>query len=601
MIRSHSEMAHILGLQDNPLMLVSKNTGWRPPLALNSLQSRYKDLKPNPDSNLNFGLVSADSSQTIAKAISNMSHGDYVGFASGWWTLDFSRFISGKGLRSGHAYSLHAVKEGEKTHFIYVNRGQRHYDMGGSKEDENADAVMVFSVDNNDAEGFARKMMDAAKSFNPRINMSKFLHQHQDKINPDLSKLLGKKDQKTGNCTVANSNIAWHFQLASDAMRQSAGDDSEHLKSFADAYAETKSIYKQMRVNDRVEAFKYLLNDKSSYLSNGAYFYNCMQALEKFAIKDQKKNANHIRSLVNSANKETLNNLINLLVSHDFAKNIEQYIDERIKTMQKSDPNISNEYIQLYREITTNNLYKAKDMVLSHALKKAPEETQKNSINNDISLLRHAAPNIQEFFLKQNFNQYALYASEEVKKIFPIYQPKDVANEVDLEKFYLNQSTNTSRERKTSTNRLLLNSAGLKEIDINNKLRSLYSYAAANEWENVDKAFEDLCLICCKRRFYLTGGAYSADTRSAHWLIDKLSADDETGKVLRSMLNINIGDIKGKVDGIIASKNTKLIAQSADYKNHYHEHMSTARPDTSKVTAEDNLTEEKTVVRNPRP
>ena len=117
----------------------------------------------------------------------------------------------------------------------------------------------------------------------------------------------------------------------------------------------------------------------------------------------------------------------------------------------------------------------------------------------------------------------------------------------------------------------------------------------------MDKAFEDLCLICCKRRFYLTGGAYSADTRSAHWLIDKLSADDETGKVLRSMLNINIGDIKGKVDGIIASKNTKLIAQSADYKNHYHEHMSTARPDTSKVTAEDNLTEEKTVVRNPRP
>gem|GEM_PF-5625675 len=599
MVRSHSEMAHVLGLEDNPLMLVSKNTGWKLSSALSSLQNRYKDLKSKPDSNLNFGLVSAQSSQNIVKAISKMSHGEYVGFASNWWSLGFSGLLNGKGLKSNHAYSLHAVKEGEKTHFIYVNRGERHYEKAGSKDEQTAAAVMVFSIDDNDVEGFTRKMLGAAKSFDPRTNMSKFLQQHRGKINPDLSKLLEKKDQKTENCTVANSNIAWHFQLASDAMRQSAQNTPDNLKSFAEAYVETKNLYKKMRVKDRVEAFKYLLNDKNSYLSNRAYFYNCMQALEKFAIKDKQKNANHIQSLVESADNKTLNSLMHLLLRNDFSKNIEHYIDERIKGMQKDIPNITNEQIQLYRKITRNNLYKAKDQVLVHALKKVPEETQKNIINNDISLLRHATPGIQTFFLKQDLNRYALYASVNVKKKFPAYQQKDVVNEEGIESKYLDQSANCSRERKTSANGMLVNSAGLKEMDINNKLRFLYSYAAATDEEHLGKAFEDLCLACCKRRFYLTGGAYSADTRSARWLIDRLSADDAIGKDLRSMLKINISDIKGKVEGIVARKNTELTDQSAHYKNRYHEHTSSARLDASRLTTEDDLTEEKDVIKIP--
>jgi hypothetical protein len=525
-------MAHVLGLQDNPLMLVSKNTGWSVSSALSSLQSRYKDLNPTSGSNLNFGLVSAQSSSNIGKTISRMSHGEYVGFASNWWRLDFSGLINGRSLASGHAYSLHAVKEGEKTHFIYVNRGQRHYDKSGVQEDKKSDSVMVFSVDNTDAEGFAREMMDAAKSFDSRTNISKFLHQHQDKINPELSKLLGKKNQKTGNCTIANSNIAWHFQLASEAMRQSARDGSDHQKSFADAYAETKSTYQKMRVKDRVEAFKYLLNDKNSYLSDAAYSYNCMQALEKFAVKDQIKNANHIQSLASSADDKTLKNLTNLLFSGDFDKKIEQYVDERIKKMQKDYPNIPDEFIKQYRAITTNNLSRAKDKV-SDALKKAPEE---------MSLLR---------------------------------------------------------EQKTSTNKLLLHSAGEKERVINDKLRSLYSYAEVKDKDHVDKAFEELCLACCKRRFYLTGESYSADTKSAHWLIDRLSADDETGKNLRARLDIkDIGDIKAKVEDIVARKNT-VICPSENYKERYRDQLSAVKLDKDKSTSKDELPEETVLMRNP--
>ncbi len=582
-------------------MLVSKNTGWQLSSALSSLKRRYKTLKKGSGQTLNFGLVSAKSSQNIVKAISNLSHGEYLGFASKWWSLDFSGLIKGKSLRfiSGHVYSLHAVKEGETTHFIYVNRGERHYNKDGSTVKENAAAVMVFSVGEKDAQAFAGNMMRAAKSFNPRVNMSKFLNDNQGKINLRLSEMLSKSDQKTGNCTVANSNIAWHFQLASDAMRLSALNNQEPPISFADAYAETKSIYKQMRASDRVEAFKYLLNDKSAYLSERAYFYNCMQVLEKFAVKDQKnnvreKNVSHIQSLVDSADNKTLNKLMNLLLRNDFSKNIEQYIDERIKKMQKDAPNITNEEIEQYRQSTTNNLYISKDKVLGHALKKAPDETQKKMINNDISLLRHATPEIQGDFLQQDFNKYALHASDDVKNKILTDQPKDVANKEGIESKYLDQSTHLSRERKTSTNGLLLSSAGLKEMDINNKLRFLYSYAAAAvDEKQVSQAFKALCLHCCKRRIYLSGGAYSADTRSAHWLIERLSAEDDTGIDLRRMLNIDRGGVKEKVENIVASQNTALPDQLAHYKRRLHAFISTEKPDASKLAVEYNLSEEK--------
>lgn len=187
-------------------------------------------------------------------------------------------------------------------------------------------------------------------------------------------------------------------------------------------------------------------------------------------------------------------------------------------------------------------------------------------------------------------HKYALHASEKNKILTD--QQKDVANEEGIERKYLDQSTHLSRERKTSTNGLLLSSAGLKETDINNKLRFLYSYAAVHDDAQVSQAFKALCLNCCKRRIYLTGGAYSADTRSAHWLIERLSADDDTGRDLRSMLKIKIGEVKETVENIVARKNTALTDQLAHYKHRFHALISTAKPDASKSAFEDDLSKE---------
>ncbi|WP_131781729.1 hypothetical protein [Legionella gresilensis] len=57
--------------------------------------------------------------------------------------------------------------------------------------------------------------------------------------NTQLALIISKKDQKTGNCSVANSNISWHFQLAANYMQNNPS------KTFGEAYEATGDEYKK--------------------------------------------------------------------------------------------------------------------------------------------------------------------------------------------------------------------------------------------------------------------------------------------------------------------------------------------------------------------
>ncbi|AWN74070.1 hypothetical protein LEAN103870_17305 [Legionella anisa] len=575
MARSHVEMAHVLGLQDNPF-LSEDNTGWFIGSAVVSIKNRYKQLKNSNNSDLNFDVLPSSYYRDAAKKITDLSHGGYVGFSCRW---------------PGHAFTLHAVKENDHTHFIYVNRG----DPATEKRKEGAPTVMAFSVENKDAESFAKAMMSAAMSLSTRTAMSKFLEKHHDMENKELSRTLKKKNQKTGNCTVANSNIAWHFQLASDEMKKNG-------KSFAQAYEDTKSQYREMRVKDRVQAFKYLLNDRGCYLSDTAFLYNYLQTLEKFVRKDyamqnQPNQTQHIKTLVDELTPNGIAKLVEPLVNENFTLKVDEYINARREQNKKDFPKMTEGQHRLFAAVTRNNLQSAKSRILTLAFKELPQEKQKELIAKDVSLIEYASKELQLALLQQNYNKYALYVSKEIKSTCNEYQTQleresqetyqQPLNElshaergileysIDMEqRHYKAKSKQIAIERKTSGNFLLSQEAEQKEAKINNALRALYSYLSTGDQDNAKKTFEELCRACCERRFYLGGDKYSTHVQSAKWLIERINAYDETGNDFRTLLGIEnneLHEINNKVRDIISGKNRNNAYHSISFKERYQE------------------------------
>lgn len=68
MARSHVEMAHVLGLQDNPF-LSEDNTGWFIGSAVVSIKNRYKQLKNSNNSDLNFDVLPSSYYRDAAKKL----------------------------------------------------------------------------------------------------------------------------------------------------------------------------------------------------------------------------------------------------------------------------------------------------------------------------------------------------------------------------------------------------------------------------------------------------------------------------------------------------------------------------------------------------
>ncbi|WP_454782571.1 hypothetical protein [Legionella sp. WA2022007384] len=569
MARSHLEMAHVLGLQENPFLSES-NVGWEMSSAIISTKNRYKQLRPSTSSYLNFDLLPSSHYTEAAKKITDLPNGGYIGFSCYWF---------------GHAYSLHAVKEENQTHFIYVNRGQRHTDVATGKSKHDAPTVLAFSLGNNEAERFAKAMMSAAMTIgDTRKIMSAFLEKNQDKYNPVLSKTLEKKDQKTGNCSVANSNVAWHFQLASDEMKSKG-------TSFAQAYENTKSNYREMRVKDRVQAFRYLLNDRGCYLSDTAFLYNYFESLGKMNNKDRgPAQTKHLATLADGLSPNNIPKLIEPLVNTNFIFKVEEYINARVEQIKKKYPSIPEEKCKKFAIATRKNLESARNNMLSLVFNKLPPEQQKELIAKDNSLVKYASSDVELAFLQQNYNKFSLYSSQKSKSMCKEYKDK-MEHEAqwiyqksfsELEEYerdniefdfmadiYQKRSNQIASERKTNGNFLLSKDAEQKEAKINNTLRTLYSYLSTEDQANAKRTLEDLCKTCCERRFYLSGNKYSTHIQSAKWLVERIGTNDDIGEDLRKLLGvktIDLHEIKSKVQNIISGKNENCACHTISYK-----------------------------------
>lgn len=599
MIKSHSEMAHILGLNDNPFFNKNRNEGWYINLAVNSIKERFNNFINDANSgisNLNFHALNIGTFLNAPATIANLEDGGYVGYSTGWQRIDLSDAMEGNSPFKNHAYTLHAVREGELTHFMYVNSGDRHIAVNNA---EQPPTVMVFTVPNSEADTFANELISASYSFgfNGRERISEFLNkkleeQKRDPTNEHarianiLSEVITKKDQKTGNCTIANSNISWHFQIASNYMNQMKREGRPI--SFAVAYEATRDEYKQMRLLDRIEAFNYLVNDKDSYSSDEAYFYNYLQALQKLQTKDDiNPEAKHIETIVSeAADEQAILNLINPLISDDFSLISQKYTDvvsENFKQMMSRflAANPESEYANDIPELINRSpliqweeVEKAKDNLLQQTFKKLSPQTQEDLIEKDSSLLKYATDTTQEKFLTSDYNKYFLYASNEAKQAqmqrsSSAQQPPVANSSFNLtENAYLDLSISTTRERKTDTNIFLSESAAKKEALINNQMRALCSYAQAGDQVNAKKAFESLALVCSERRFNIPGRAhYSPDTQSTNWLINKLSSNDNTVCALRNLLGIEPENLKKSVEDIVERENQIAAGKSVDSKD----------------------------------
>jgi hypothetical protein len=527
MPRSFKEIAHVLGLKENPYIISINNTGWNPWDAFASIKDRYERLKPVGTPKLAFNLLPYEhhlpTIEKHSKQVSKMSEGKYLGFFSNWVALP-----------RRHSYTLHAVREGSQTHFIYVNRGMRH-------TEHYEPTVTVFSIDNKDAQAFTREMLTSVRApGDERENLSLFLQKHKEKINPILSPLLGKTNQKTGNCTLANSNIAWHFQLASNYMRT-------HKTSFEVAYKETKEHYKKMRIKDRVEAFNQLLNHRDHYPSDKAYFYNYILALDKLTLKDARDKTNHIELLANRVNPKTFIKLISPLLDEHYGKNLQDFINQRTKEEGERPPNI-------------RNLIEIKDRVMDKTFQKLSERKQKELINKDVSLIKHAFPNLQEALLNKDFVKYYRHLSPDLKKLYA-HTPITA-----LEQEFKKITTEILLQKKTGRDFLWMQGASDKERRINDKIRLLYTHLKNNDKENTIKVFEQLCLVCCEQRSPSLRTKYSTNTHSAKWLINNLT----TLNYLKETLGINIvEETKEKIKLIVSKKNAEQPIQSQEFKDRY--------------------------------
>lgn len=193
------------------------------------------------------------------------THGDLIGIQAGW---------------ENHSFSFHFVQDSQKLHIIYVNRGQKH-ELANPEDSP----VSVYTLPNNeDTHQLIQALHDELKT-EDREKISRFIHTKLPPINREASGTLAKSNQKVGNCTLANANIAWHFKIASDLMKKNYG------LSFAEAYKQSAQTYKTMRMEDRAQAFSTLIKLRNSYEKQEHFQDAVMQVVVKMSAKDEKKPA----------------------------------------------------------------------------------------------------------------------------------------------------------------------------------------------------------------------------------------------------------------------------------------------------------------------
>lgn len=241
-----------MGLEGHPY------EGARDKIATQMAIQRYESLSSDASEPLVYHLIT-DYKNTADFYTPVQQHGDLKSIQASW---------------EEHAFSFHLIRDGNETHLSYVNRGELY--EGAPKDDSN---VTVFTFTAPQKINLLIEELFKALKTEQRTKISQ--HIIQDLMpykNTGLSQELSKSKQKAGNCTATNANITWHFSLAAIEMKK-------NKLSFSQAYKNTKPTYKNMRIEDRAQAFCNLLLNSTieSYRQDAL-----TQTLDKLAEKDKK-------------------------------------------------------------------------------------------------------------------------------------------------------------------------------------------------------------------------------------------------------------------------------------------------------------------------
>lgn len=192
-------------------------------------------------------------------------HGDLQGIKACW---------------QRHSISFFVLRDAHELHLIYVNKGQQHHETTRSNQ-TTTPTVMVFTFEAHIADRHIRRLHQVIQTCD-RDTISDFIFTlRQRYYNESASQILVKKQQKVGNCTIANSKIAWHMVLAAQQMKQ-----HPELR-FVQAYVQTKPVYKRMCMEDRATQFcKLVIEDIKDFTPSTVEQSALEQTCEKMYFKD---------------------------------------------------------------------------------------------------------------------------------------------------------------------------------------------------------------------------------------------------------------------------------------------------------------------------
>lgn len=502
MVSSHREAAHILGLRNHPSFFAPRSEGLSIPSAHMSLKRRYCELTEGDK--LRLHSLEGTSIKSLRYMVREMAHGDSESFTAYWSSINLlnkGRFIS------GHCVSLHIIRDNDCVHFIYVNRGARAERMKGK---DRQPTVFVFTKDMAEAEQFAKKIAKAFKS--GRTSIAAFLRESAGEVNTELSQLLVKKDQKTGNCTIANGNFSWFVDLVSRQMK------TVPQQSFQQCVIHCKPEYQQLRITDRILAIEWMLRHKADYWSEQMFIYNFLQALEHLGRKGSLAMANFVSHMERNG---LIYAVLEPLLCEDFPLVLEEYINTVI-----AKSHIIVNLQEVRRTMNANFRQFALDNLLRIAVPKLAEAKQRSLVENDISMMRYVNTGIQGSLINQNRNLLLLAAPELIK------------SQLEISKGYL------EREKKTLQNMLQSDPTFIKNYLLITVLKGLPNQVKKNanmmnqlhffntamvfrDRETMSKYFDGLCRICAKEDCARTGIRYSKDTFLMRWFITHLRRELE--------------------------------------------------------------------------
>lgn len=530
MVLSHVEAAHILGLRNYPSFFAPRSEGLSTASARRSLKRRYRELTQGDQLSLNS--LERTSIISLQHMIREMGHGDSMSFTSYWCNINLLRWSN---FISSHCFSLHIIRENDCIHFMYVNRGARAERISGKGKQP---SVFIFTKKMAEAEQFAKRIAEAFKS--GKKSIADFLRESAGEVNVELSQLMVKKDQKTGNCTIANGNFSWLVDLVSRQMK--ALPQQSILKCIVDC----KPEYQQLRITDRILAIEWMLRHKSIYWSDQVFMYNYLQSLEQLGSKGYPVMANFVAHMERSG---LLHALLEPLIGEDFTMALEEYVD--IVIAKSHAKGVDLQGVRRNRKAVFRQF--ALDNLLRIAVPKLTETEQKKLVENDISMMRYVNTEIQCSLLIQNRDFLLLAAPELIKSqletssIYSESEKKRLQSSLRSDPTFINHYLSAT-VIKGMPNQFNKNS---------NMMHQLYFFNMAvvfKDREKISWYVDNLCRICAKEKCSKIGISYSKDTVLMRWLMTHLRGHRYSYSRL-SPLGIYFTDVDKYIDQTITRLN----------------------------------------------